>query len=177
MGVSLPFKFPSRFIILSLLVILSLSSAALPECNDLQYGQYECDVVPINPTTNELEGCRPNHTVTFQCFVLDGVECDGPSSFIVEQPCRYTNGYNFRTAIALSVFLGNFGIDRFYLGYPTLGFLKLITFGGFLVGNIVDIILIACQVVTPADGSAYVFVKGGPQMMPFRGSAPIYPLK
>lgn len=48
--------------------------------------------------------------------------------------------------MALSVFLGNFGIDRFYLGYPTIGFLKLITFGGFVVGNIADIILIATQV-------------------------------
>lgn len=49
-----------------------------------------------------------------------------------------------------------FGADRFYLGYPAIGLLKLFTVGFMLMGHLVDIILIATQVVGPADGSAYV---------------------
>jgi TM2 domain-containing membrane protein YozV len=46
------------------------------------------------------------------------------------------------TAILLSFFLGKLGIDRFYLGYVGLGFLKLITFGGFGLWWLIDLILI-----------------------------------
>ena len=33
-----------------------------------------------------------------------------------ELPCRYVTGYDYRTALILSIFMGMFGIDRFYLG-------------------------------------------------------------
>lgn len=31
------------------------------------------------------------------------------------------NGYSYKVAVALSLFLGWLGADRFYLGYPALG--------------------------------------------------------
>ena len=49
-----------------------------------------------------------------------------------------------------------FGIDRFYLGYPGLGLLKLCTMGFMFIGQLIDIILIATQVVGPSDGSNYI---------------------
>ena len=49
-----------------------------------------------------------------------------------------------------------FGADRFYLGYPALGLLKLSTLGFLFLGQFIDVILIATQIVGPADGSNYV---------------------
>lgn len=74
----------------------------------------------------------------------------------------FSNGYHFDTSLLLSVFLGMFGADRFYLGYPAIGLLKFCTLGFMFLGQLVDVILIATQVVGPADGSAYVIPYYGP---------------
>ena len=47
------------------------------------------------------------------------------------------------TTVVISFLLGSFGIDRFYLGYTTLGVLKLITCGGCGIWWLIDLILIA----------------------------------
>lgn len=46
------------------------------------------------------------------------------------------------TALVLSLFLGNLGIDRFYNGQTLLGVLKLITLGGFFIWGFLDLFLI-----------------------------------
>lgn len=82
-------------------------------------------------------------------------------------PCCYVDPnkqFDFSTALGLSVFLGMFGVDRFYLGYPAIGLMKLCTFGGCLVGQLVDIVLIAAQIVGPADGSCYKTDFFGPRL-------------
>ncbi|MDR1673883.1 MAG: TM2 domain-containing protein [Oscillospiraceae bacterium] len=56
-------------------------------------------------------------------------------------------------AIILSALLGEFGIDRFYLGYIGLGVLKLITAGGFGIWWLIDLILIASGNMTDSDGN------------------------
>jgi TM2 domain-containing membrane protein YozV len=50
---------------------------------------------------------------------------------------------SWRVALLLSLFLGFFGADRFYLGRRTSAILKLITLGCFGIWYLTDLILIA----------------------------------
>ncbi len=58
-------------------------------------------------------------------------------------------------ALLLSIFVGSLGIDRFYMGYIGTGILKLITFGGFGIWWLIDLILI----VTKHDFSKVTWVE------------------
>lgn len=55
-------------------------------------------------------------------------------------------------ALLLSIFLGGLAIDRFYLGKVGTGVLKLLTFGGFGIWYLVDILLIASGSMTDKAG-------------------------
>lgn len=46
-------------------------------------------------------------------------------------------------AWGLAVFLGNLGVDRFYLGKITSGVFKLLTLGGFGIWTFVDVVILA----------------------------------
>lgn len=59
---------------------------------------------------------------------------------------------NWGVALWLSLFLGLFGVDRFYLGYGVLGLIKLFTFGGFGVWWIIDILLLLSGKLKDAEG-------------------------
>lgn len=55
---------------------------------------------------------------------------------------KTTKQKEFMTAAMLSFTLGWLGVDRFYMGYKGLGFLKLITIGGFGLWYWIDLVLI-----------------------------------
>ncbi len=63
---------------------------------------------------------------------------------------------NKTTALILSIFAGELGIDRFYLGYIGIGLLKLFTVGCFGILWLIDIIQIATGNLQPADGGGYL---------------------
>lgn len=74
-----------------------------------------------------------------------------------------SNGYQYSTALALSVFLGVLGIDRFYLGYIGVGIFKLCTCGFFGALYWLDVMRIITQELLPVDGSAYIVGYNGPR--------------
>ena len=161
-------------IVWSLIAALSIKVGALEylagRCEDLHLGQYTC-MRPVIDTESQSEiGCDGNtKLVSVNCIPAENITCKSDKyegkevtfngttvGFSRNISCRWTNGYSFEIALLLSVFLGMFGIDRFYLGYPAIGLLKFSTLGFFFLGQLVDIILIAAQVVIPSDGSDYV---------------------
>ena len=139
---------------------------------DLLPGQYVCMEIPeINITSQQPINCQKNGRAinAFHCNVSESIaneyQCKetGNNTFFRDfDGCKWTNGYEFDTALLLSIFLGMFGVDRFYLGYPAIGLLKFSTLGFFFLGHLLDVILIASQILKPADGSYYVVSYFGP---------------
>lgn len=58
-------------------------------------------------------------------------------------PSQPTSDKDWGSTLLLSVFLGWLGVDRFYLGYNSLGILKMATGGACGIWCLVDTILIA----------------------------------
>ncbi|XP_031824866.1 TM2 domain-containing protein 1 isoform X2 [Sarcophilus harrisii] len=120
----------------------------------------------INEATQEPVNCT-NYTAHVSCYPAPNVTCKDFSGnethftgsevgFFKTTSCRNVNGYSYRVAVALSLFLGWLGADRFYLGYPALGLLKFCTVGFCGIGSLIDFILISMQIVGPSDGTSYI---------------------
>lgn len=59
---------------------------------------------------------------------------------------------SFITTWLLSLFLGGLGVDRFYLGKVGTGILKLVTFGGFGIWYLIDLIMVITNATRDKDG-------------------------
>ena len=57
------------------------------------------------------------------------------------------------TAILLCFFLGSLGIHWFYLGYRLIGVIQLLTFGGFIIWAIVDLIMLIIGSLKNSEGN------------------------
>lgn len=66
---------------------------------------------------------------------------------------------HYLAAFFLSFLWGTFGIDRFYLGKIFTGILKLITFGGFGLWTIIDLVLIMSGSMHDKQGNELIDVK------------------
>ncbi len=55
-------------------------------------------------------------------------------------------------AILLCLFLGGFGIHRFYVGKVGTGILMLVTLGGLGIWSLIDLIMIIVGKFTDKDG-------------------------
>ncbi|XP_029004446.1 TM2 domain-containing protein 1 [Betta splendens] len=135
-------------------------------CENLRLGQYLCRGPRINEATQEPENCKDRIALVeclpapnISCLLSNGTEfrfSGDEVGFNKTIPCRNVSGYSYKVAVALSLFLGWLGADRFYLGYPALGLLKFCTVGFCGIGTLIDFILVAMQIVGPADGSNYI---------------------
>ena len=94
---------------------------------------------------------------TAECQVKPNVICLGRRTFHKNRLCHWTNGYSWTTTMLLSITLGGFGVDRFYLGHWKEGIGKLFSFGGLGVWTIIDVILISIGYISPGDGSLYTY--------------------
>ena len=99
----------------------------------------------------------PRQRVRANCTVHEDVYCLGNRHFTKMMPCSWTSGYSWSTALALSITVGGFGADRFYLGYWREGLGKFFSFGGLGVWTLIDAILIGTGYLGPADSSLYVY--------------------
>lgn len=113
-------------------------------------------------TTRDL-GCRSvgsptshHHWYVANCSSAPDTLCLGKQVFSKRVECDWTEGYSWRTALILSITLGGFGADRFYLGHWQEGIGKLFSFGGLGVWTLVDVVLVSIGYIGPADGSLYI---------------------
>lgn len=111
--------------------------------------------------SNRNIGCRSvgsptsrAHWYIANCSTSD--ICLGKQVFSKKTECNWTEGYSWKTALILSVTLGGFGADRFYLGHWQEGIGKLFSFGGLGVWTLVDVVLVSIGYIGPADGSLYI---------------------
>lgn len=109
----------------------------------------------------QLYSCLQNDTCKIgsrfksKCFTRERIFCLGNREFSKQIDCNYTSGMKWSTALLLSITLGGFGVDRFYLGNWQEGVGKLFSFGGLGVWTLLDVILIATGYLKPGD-SRYV---------------------
>lgn len=157
---------PLLGVLLLLLLLRLVRSEEAESCELLRLGQYRCNEPKIDENTQEPENCRED-TAWVDCLPAPNISCrlsNGSEfkfsgdevGFTKRIPCRNVSGYSYKVAVALSLFLGWLGADRFYLGYPALGVLKFCTVGFCGIGTLIDFVLIAMQIVGPSDGSAYI---------------------
>uniref|UniRef100_A0A0M3HNJ0 TM2 domain-containing protein n=1 Tax=Ascaris lumbricoides TaxID=6252 RepID=A0A0M3HNJ0_ASCLU len=118
-------------------------------CWQLEPADYDCTPVR-NCSTSSVRLFRT------ACRVHQAVVCKGRRVFFKNVRCNWSSGYSWWKALFLSVTLGGFGADRFYLGMWKSAIGKLFSFGGLGLWTLIDVVLIAVGYVGPADGSLYI---------------------
>tara|TARA_B110001450_G_scaffold219937_1_gene215151 strand:+ start:624 stop:989 length:366 start_codon:yes stop_codon:yes gene_type:complete len=68
-------------------------------------------------------------------------------------PAAAASGKSQIVALLLCIFVGIIGIHRFYLGYTWQGVVQILTFGGFGIWTLIDLIRIIIGDLGPKNGS------------------------
>lgn len=67
-------------------------------------------------------------------------------------PSAEVSPKGFVPALVLCILLGGLGVHRFYLGKPISGIFMILTFGGFGIWALIDLIRIAVGSFNDGDG-------------------------
>lgn len=94
---------------------------------------------------------RPAATQPPEIHVHRHAGPEGPRHVYVEHHVHVRSGRSRLILLLLCIFLGGFGIHKFYEGKPGMGLLYLMTHGFFGIGRILDVICIA--IGSPTDGA------------------------
>jgi TM2 domain-containing membrane protein YozV len=87
----------------------------------------------------------PNAVICLKC----GVSLQDNNSILGE-------GRDWLTALLLCIFLGGFGIHRFYTKHTVIGVVQLLTLGGCGIWTLIDLIMIITGSFKDADGNTLV---------------------
>ncbi|GMT28653.1 hypothetical protein PFISCL1PPCAC_19950, partial [Pristionchus fissidentatus] len=104
------------------------------------------------------ENCTGTSTTKWnavECIVNPHTFCLGSRRFWKNMRCNISRGYSWSRTLFLSITLGGFGLDRFYLGLWKSAIGKLFSFGGLGVWTMVDVILVGLGYIKPHDDSIY----------------------
>lgn len=86
----------------------------------------------------------------------DAVVCVGCGRPLKECPSCDTGGRDWLTAVLLCLFLGGFGVHRFYTGHTVTGIIQLCTFGGCYIWALIDFVMILTGSFRDSDGRPLV---------------------
>ena len=107
-------------------------------------GQIMSDISQAKPTQKYCSSCG-------ELILKEAEIC--PKCGVRQQFKTNDISTEWLTLFLLSLFLGEFGVDRFFVGKIGTGILKLITFGGCGIWWLVDWIMIACERFTDSKGN------------------------
>uniref|UniRef100_A0A1I7XI19 Dolichyl-diphosphooligosaccharide--protein glycosyltransferase subunit KCP2 n=1 Tax=Heterorhabditis bacteriophora TaxID=37862 RepID=A0A1I7XI19_HETBA len=162
--------------------ILRINCTSIKECGSNQIStrrmvlcRYCWQTEPSEYSCSPRTNCSTTATglVTTKCTVHPSTICKGHRTFnkrvryvniiffssifmIYSDRCNWSSGISWAKTMLLSVTLGGFGADRFYLGLWKSAIGKLFSFGGLGIWTIVDVVLVASGYIRPADGSMFM---------------------